>query len=42
MKQKKSGKKEKVGGTKRREIDETKRRHGLPEKRHIGSTHKIG
>ena len=30
--------KEKVGGRRRRKSDETKRRHGLPEKRHNGST----
>ena len=32
------GEKEKAGGRKRRKSDETKRRHGLLEKRHNGST----
>ena len=41
MKQKKTGEREEAGGRKRRKDDETKRRHGVLEKRYIGSTQKI-
>ena len=41
MKQKKTGGKKKVGGRERRKDDETKRRHGVLEKRYNGSTQKI-
>ena len=42
MKQKKTGKKEKAGGRNSRKSNEIKRRHDLLEKRHNGSTLKIG
>ena len=41
MKQKKTGRKKEVGGRGRRKDHETKRRHGVLEKRHNGSTQKI-